>query len=62
VCEHCCPVVPFVPRDPGWCVDFDWHHLAHGATLNQDYGSADPTCATAAFLAALDIGCHEWIA
>lgn len=55
------PVVPLVPRDFRGRIDLDRHHLAHRAALDQHDGGADAACASAAFLAALDVCRHEWV-
>jgi len=36
--------------------------LAHGSALDQHYGGADTACASAAFFAALDVRCYQWVA
>jgi hypothetical protein len=56
------PVVPLVPRDLCGRVDFDRHHLAHCATLDQHDRGADATCASAALLTALNVCGHERVA
>ena len=59
--ENIGPVIPLVPRDSRWRVNFDGHHLAHGSALDQYYCGADPACASAAFFAPLDVCCYQWI-
>jgi hypothetical protein len=62
VSEDIGPVFPLIPRDlRGW-VDFDGHYLANGSALDQHYCRADTACASAAFFAALDVRCYQWIA
>jgi len=55
------PVVPLIPRDLRGRVDFDWHHLAHGSTLDQYYGRADPARPSAAFFTTLNVCCYQWV-
>ena len=62
VCEDFRPVLPLVPRDLRWRIDFDWHHLAYRAALDQHDRGADAACASAALLATLDVCRDEWIA
>lgn len=56
------PVVALVPRDLRRRVDLYGHHLADGSALDEYYRRADPTCASAAFFATLDVCCYQWIA
>jgi hypothetical protein len=60
--EHVRPIIPLVPRDLRGRIDLDRHHLAHGAALDQHDRGADPACASAALLAALDISRDERVA
>jgi len=62
VCEDFRPIVPLVPGDLRGRIDFDWHHLADRAALDQDDGGADAACASAALLATLDVCRDEWVA
>jgi len=62
VCEDVRPVVPLVPRDLRGRIDFDWHHLADRAALDEHDGGADAACASAALLATLDVCRDEWVA
>ena len=62
MCEDFRPIVPLVPGDLRGRIDFDWHHLADRAALDQDDGGADAACASAALLATLDVCRDEWVA
>ena len=51
------PVVPLVPRDLRERVDCDGH-----TWLTATHWVSDTACASAAFFAALDVRCYQWIA
>ena len=61
MCEYFCPVFPLIPGDLCGRINFDWHHLAYRAALDQYNSSADAACAPAALLATLDVCRDEWV-
>ena len=61
VVEDSGPVLPCVPGDLCWGVDFHRHNLGDTAALEDDDKGADPTGLAATLLSSLDIGGDEGI-
>lgn len=59
--ENVCPVIPRVPRDAVWRVDFHRHDLADLAALDEDHSTADTAALAASVLATPDVVCNERI-
>lgn len=59
--KHVRPILSGIPRDFAGRVDFDWHHLADFAALDDDDCRADAAALAAAILAASDVLANERI-
>ena len=61
VSENICPVIPRVPRDAVWRVNFYRHDLADLAALDEDHRTANAAALAAPVLATPDVVCDERI-